>query len=571
MNDVLTLLLAAVLVVSIFRYLKVSTIIGYLMAGLAIGPYALAFVRDIGEIKTLGHLGVVFLLFSIGLKLPLRKLQGMKNYFLGLGGLQFLMTGFVIGLIAYSLGQTIEASILIGSGLALSSTAVGLGILSGRSELTMRYGRVAFAVLLFQDFVVIVLLVLLTTLGQPDVHLMKELGISALKAGIVLSIIILVGRLVLRPVYQAIATLENQELFVAMTLLVVLATSMTTESFGLSMELGAFLAGLLLSETEYRHQEEADIEPFYGLLLGLFFMTVGMSIDLRLFSDNAPLILGIILSLILGKTALFTVIGRLLNIPKITALRAALLLAGGGEFVFIIFTPAMESGIIPTEVGQILFVSVAISMALTPLLDSLGRHIDIFFTEKEARATVQQTIEEIGDLKNHVIILGFGRVGKMLAAILAECMVPFVAIDKNMKNVTEGRLKGWPVFYGDARRVHVLRAIGAENAKIIVINLSHNSISRQTALMTKRHFKNAEVCVRLRDDTYKQELNAADISVVVPENLEPSLQLASSVLEISGTSVDEIHKTLNTFREVFRDKEEPLLKEEKIQEERRAI
>lgn len=551
MNDVLTLLLAAVLVVSVFRYLQISTIIGYLIAGLAIGPFALAFVTDVEAITTLGHFGVIFLLFSIGLHLPLRKLQSMKSYFLGLGGLQFFLTAPVIGCAAYGLGQTVEASILIGSGLALSSTAVGLGVLTAASELATRHGRVAFAVLLFQDFVVIMLLVLLTTLGQPDMNVMQELGSAALKAALVLSVIILVGRLILRPVYRAIAALANQELFVAMSLLVVLATSMTTKAFGLSMELGAFLAGLLLSETEYRHQVEADIEPFHGLLLGLFFMTVGMAIDLRVFLENAAIITTLVAGLMVGKSLLFFLISQFLGVPKVSALRAALILSSGGEFVFVILAPAVSNGLISPETGQLLFVSVALSMALIPLVNNLGRYIAVSWHEYEAEATLQKTEAEIGDLKNHVVILGFGKVGKRLASILAKNMIPFVAIDRNMERVAAGRTKGWPVFYGDARRTHVLRAIGGDQARVIVICLSHASVSMKTAMMAKRNFANAHICVRMRDNEFERALSDAGIRVVMPESLEPSLQLASSVLGFSGVSEDEIHRTLQAFREQF--------------------
>lgn len=554
MNDVLTLLLAAVLVVSIFRYLNISTIIGYLIAGLVIGPYAFAFISDISAIKSLAHFGVVFLLFSIGLNLPLQKLQAMKAYFLGLGSLQFFTTAVAIGSIAFFCNQTIEASILIGSALALSSTAVGLGVLAGSGEMTTRYGRISFAVLLFQDFVVIMLLVLLTTLGQPDVHVIDELKTAALKAAGVLTTIILMGRLILRPVYRAIAALENQELFVAMTLLVVLATSMTTKAFGLSMELGAFLAGLLLSETEYKHQVEADIEPFHGLLLGLFFMTVGMSIDLRLFIDNAALITSLVAAMFVGKTTLFFLASRLLKTPIIPTLKAGLLLAGGGEFVFVVLTPAVEVGILQENVAQILFAVVAISMGLTPFIHNMGKYLDKLNIEKDTKSKVEGNFEEIGDLKQHVIILGFGEVGKRLAAILAARMVPFVVIDKSMTHVSEGQAKGWPVFFGDARRVHVLRTLGAEQAQVIAVCLANNNTAMKTAMMAKRNFHNAEICVRMLSDEFTKELRDNDINVITPDNLEPSLQLASNVLAFSGTSADEVKQAINSFREVFSNK-----------------
>ncbi len=551
LNDVLIFLLAAVVVVSTFRRLKISPIIGYLIAGIAIGPFALAFISDVEGTKVLGKLGVVFLLFTIGLKLPLQHLQLLKKYVFGLGLSQVIVTASIIGLIAYIFGQTVEASILIGSGLALSSTAVALQILTEKEELATRFGRASFAVLLLQDLVVVVLLVLLTTLGQEHLSLLNELGFAAVKAGLVLAIIIAVGRIVLRPVYRAIATLGNPELFVAMTLLVVLTTSVTTAAAGLSMELGAFLAGLLLAETEYRHQVEADIQPYYGLLLGLFFMTVGMSIDLSILVHYSGIITLITCVMLVGKTAIITGLCKLFSLPTTAALRSGLLLASGGEFVFVIFALAMEGKLLPQELGHILYVVVAISMGLTPLLDKLGKHIDEFYAEKEAKATIQAASKEIGDLSNHVIIAGFGRVGKMVAKMLTDRMIPYVAIDNNMANVSKGRSRGLPVFYGDTRRPHVLRAIGASRAKILVLSIDKPLASAQAAMMAKRNFPDVSIFVRMRNDSYKEKLAKVGIKVIMPENLEPSLQLAASVLNSMGTPEAETNQLIEGFRKRF--------------------
>ncbi len=555
LNDVLIFLLASVVVVSIFRRLKTSPIIGYLIAGVFIGPFALAFIVDVEGTKILGKLGVVFLLFTIGLKLPLQHLQVLKNYVFGLGLAQVLVTGTIIGLIAYSFGQTIEASIIIGSALALSSTAVVLQILTEKEELAARFGRASFAILLLQDLVVIVLLVLLSTLGQENLSLLNELGFAALKAGLVLAIIIAMGRIILRPVYRAIATLGNPELFVAMTLLVVLTTSVTTAAAGLSMELGAFLAGLLLAETEYRHQVEADIQPYYGLLLGLFFITVGMSIDLRLLANYAGVITILTVAMIVGKTVIITGLCRLFAIPNIASFRVGLLLASGGEFAFVIFALAIEGKLVPHELVQILFVVVSISMGFTPLLDKVGKYIDDFYTEKEAKATIKAASREIGDLSNHVIIAGFGRVGQLLAKMLSERLIPYVAIDNNMNNVSKSRSRGLPVFYGDARRLPVMRAIGAEHAKVVIISINRPVASVQAAMMVRRNFPKVDVFVRMRDDTHEAKLSDVGIKVIMPENLEPSLQLAASVLESIGTAEAEANQVIEGFRRTFTAKQ----------------
>ena len=551
MNDVLILLLAAVVVVSIFRWLRISQIIGYLFAGILIGPYALEFITEVEQTTALGHFGVVFLLFTIGLKLPLNRLQSMKRYVFGLGFAQVVISALFLGTVTYFLGGSIEGSILIGSVLALSSTAVGLQLLTERGELSSRFGRATFSILLFQDLAVVVLLVLLTTIGQEGVHVVNELGRAALNAGIVLAVITLVGYTILRPVYRAISSFGNQELFVAMTLLVVLATSMTTKAVGLSMELGAFLAGILLSETEYKHQVEADIEPFYGLLLGLFFMTVGMGINLQLLSDYAAVIAIFITIFMVGKIVITTALCRLFSMPTMTAFRTSLLLAGGGEFVFVIATPAIERGLVEVQTGQILFVCVAISMGLTPFLNILGKYLEDYFTESEATAVLDATVEEIGDLRNHVIISGFGRVGKLVAEILAERMIPFVAIDRSMKRVTEGRSMGYPVYYGDARRPHVMRALRAEKAKVIVVSLNNNNAALRTAIMARKNFPDSAVAVRMRDDEYEEKLTEIGASIIMPQNLEPSLQLAASVLSSMGSTTDEVTQTINNFRQVL--------------------
>ncbi len=551
LNEVLIFLVAAVAVVSFLLWFRISSIVGYLLAGILIGPYAFAVVADVEQATLIGQLGVVFLLFTIGLKLPLRRLQQLKRYVFGFGVLQVLMTGSVLGLLAYLCGQSIEASILIGSGLALSSTAVGVQILSDKGDLAARFGRVTFSVLLFQDLAVIVLLVMLTTLGQENVHVMHELGYAALKACGAFVVILAAGRLLLRPLYRTIASIDNTELFIAVTLLVVLLTSVATAFVGLPMELGAFLAGMLLSETEYRHQVESDIQPFRGLLLGLFFMSVGMSIDLLAIWEDAFLIAGM-LSLLLGvKTILVLVIGRIFGLPLMTALRSGLLLAGAGEFVFVLFAMAMEQGLLPFAVGQLLFVVAAISMGLTPLLDRLGKFIDDRYTRKTGDKALLSALEELDDLRSHVIIAGFGKLGKLVGRLLAERMIPYVAIDTDMKKVNEGRAKGMPVFYGDARRTPMLRAIGADRARTIVVCLSNTNTALRTALMIRRHFKEASVCIRMQDDTHEEKLTKVGVTVIMPENLEPSLQLAGSVLSSLGNSEVEVDQAIESFRKTL--------------------
>lgn len=548
LTDIIVFLLSAVVVVSTFRRFKASPIIGYMIAGVLIGPHLLGFISDIESSKFLGQMGVVFFLFSVGLKLTLERLQSMRQYVFGLGSLQVLTTSFVIGYFCYLAGISVQASVLIGSALALSSTAVGLQVLTEREALASRFGRASFGVLLFQDLAVVVLLVLVNTMGQNELPIIDEIAWVAIKTGVVLAIIIAMGRMILRPMFRTISKLGNPELFVAMTLLIILLTSVTTAVAGLSMELGAFLAGLLLSETEYRHQVQADIAPFHGLLLGLFFITVGMSIDLGLIIDHIILLPAIIVSLILVKFVMIVAACRIFTLPLMPSVRTALILASCGEFAFVVFGPAIHSQIISAELGQLLYAVVAISMAFTPLLDSLGSYWEDKYAEEEVKLSVRKAMREIGDLKDHVIILGFGRVGKLVARMLTERVIPFVAIDNDINRVNIGRSRGWPVFYGDASRTKVIEILGIKKAKVVLVCLSSSTGSMKVTLDIKKAYPNVDVCVRLRDDKYAKKLAAVGAHVVIPEILEPGLLLGASVLKGVGISDEETKQVIDDFR-----------------------
>lgn len=549
--DVLVILIAAVVVVSLFRALKLSPIVGYLIAGLAIGPHALRFTTDTERIQLIGELGVVFLLFTIGLKMPLRRFQALRKYVFGLGFAQVFLTGGVLSLIAYFWGLSLPTAILIGTGLALSSTAVGLQLLSEQGELSQKYGRVSFGVLLSQDLAVVVLLTLLSTLTTPGLEPFDAFRSAGLKVVFVLTSIVLIGRLLLRPLFRLIAQLANAEIFIAVTILVVLLTSLATDAVDLSKELGAFLAGLLLSETEYRHQVEADIQPFYGLLLGLFFMTVGMGIDIHLLMSNANLILGILTSVLVVKTSIVFGLCLLFKIPVDAAFRSSFLLAAGGEFIFILLPPAADVGLLEKAQMQIIFLAVALSMALMPFLSQLSKFLSEEYLTQKSPTSIETSKREIDDLRDHVIIAGFGRVGQILSRLLSERLIPFVAIDSDMNRIAEGRSRNLPVFYGDATRDHVIKSLSADKAAAVAISLHNPKASLKTALMIRRKYPNLPIAVRLEDDGYEAKLAEANVIVIKPENLEPSLQLASTILKCLGTRDDDIVQSLDSFRSTY--------------------
>jgi len=544
----LCFLVAAVGIVFAFRRMKASPVLGYLVAGMLSGPHILRIITDPTATHTLGEVGVLFLLFTLGLELPIQRLQAMKKYVFGLGVSQVFITGTVFTLIGFWCGLSNETALLVGGALSLSSTAVVLQVLQDRGEMGTRFGRVSFSVLLFQDFIVVLLLILATTLNKENSNIFLELSHAILKTSVVFVIIIGIGRLIFRPVYRAVASSGNPELFMATTFLVVLGTAFLTELAGLSMELGAFLAGILLAETEYRHQVEADIQPFKGLLLGVFFMSVGMGINITAFLKDYTIILTILAAMMTLKALLIYCLSRFIGLKGHTCIRVSLLLAGGGEFVFVIFSPSIAETFLSQDFADILFLVVILSMALTPLLAMVGKWIADKYQVHQAHADPHIETEELGEFKNHIILAGFGRVGQMLGELLSGHLIPFVALDTDMRCVAEGRKKGWPVFYGDVRRLDVLKSVGAERAKAVVITLDQVTPSVRTVLMLRRYFPNLPVCVRVKDHTHQEKLLHSGARLIVPETLEPTIQLATSIFHLMGIPQTEINKFLSNFR-----------------------
>lgn len=554
--DILWLLLASVIFVPIFQKLPGgSPVLGYLTAGILIGPYGLSIIRNVHATKAIAEFGVVFLLFNIGLELSVERLSSMKKYVFGLGSAQVLATAVVVGMVAHFVcGQLGPAAIVIGNGLALSSTAVVLQVLQERGESTSRHGRATFSVLLFQDLAVVVLLILIPLISPNSSKggigfqaIAEALGLAAVKALVAISAIIAGGRLLLRPIYKQIAEMQNAEIFSANTLLVILGTSLLTARAGLSMALGAFLAGLLLAETEFSLQVESDIAPYRGLLLGLFFMTVGMSIDPKLLVSNFPVIMGILGLLLVGKTILVAVVGRLFGVSLISAIRVGLLLAPGGEFAFVAFGEAVNQGIMTSQLSSLLFLVVGISMAITPWLAAGGQLIASRFEQQDVRSLLPVE-SETDDLQDHIIICGFGRVGQIIAQLLSERLIPFVALDVRSDRVAVGRALDLPVYFGDAGSREVLHKIGAERACAAAITLDTPGANYRTVWALSKYFPNVKTFVRAHDVDHGLNLEKAGATAVVPETLEPSLQLAAAVLAQAKLPMSEIAATINEFR-----------------------
>jgi CPA2 family monovalent cation:H+ antiporter-2 len=544
LRDALVMLVAAVAIVPVFRRFRANAILGYLVAGALIGPHGLGLLRDVGAAQVLGELGVVFLLFILGLELSIERIASLKRYVFGLGTAQLVVTTLVIALALGAFGIPGAAAVVLGGGLALSSTAVVLRMLTQRRETATPHGRIAVAVLLLQDLAVLPLLTLVPLLGRPESRILPALGAAFLKAAVVFLVILAAGRLALRPLLRAVARGGDPELFTGIALLLVLGVGWLTLLAGLSMALGAFLAGLLIAETEYRPQIEGDIQPFRGILLALFFMTVGLDIHLGLLAERGALLAALLLALLAAKAGILTLVSRSFGLAWPAAASVGVMLAQGGEFGFVLFGLARERGVLAGEVEQIAVLVVGLSMAVTPLLiaasHALARRLPAGAPEAGGAGGAE--------LRGHVLIAGFGRVGQTLALLLESRSVPYVALDLDHERVAEARRRGLPVFFGDASRADVLRAVGVERALAAVITLDQPDSARATVHVLRTLLPELPILARARDIAQCEQLARAGATDVVPEVVEGSLQLGGSMLRTVGASRDEVERILEELR-----------------------
>ena len=546
MQDFLIILVAAVLVVSLFRRLRASAVLGYLVAGALIGPSGLALLHDTRIATVLGQLGVVFLLFSIGLELSIDRLVALRRYVFGLGAAQVVGTAVVFWLGLRALGLDSGAALILGSGLALSSTAVVLQILVERRELATAYGRVAFSVLLFQDLAVVPLLALVPLLGRPESTIASALAGAFLKGIAALLVIVAVGRLALRPLLRWVARTKTPELFTGIVLVLVLGVGWTTEQMGLSMALGAFLAGLLIAETEFRPQVEGDIQPFRGLLLALFFMTVGMGMDLSAsWAGWLPLV-ALLLALLVLKSSLLVVLCRTFRLPLSVAAAVGLMLAQGGEFGFVLFALAQQAGVLAPATAQTAVLVVGLSMAVTPALLASSRTV-YHGLENSPSGSRDALLEEAREAEGHVVIAGFGRVGRTLGLLLESRFIPYIALDLDPELVADARRRGLPVFYGDASRADVLKAAGIEQAKMVVSTLDAPGAAGRAVNVLRKLTANP-IIVRAPDVAESERLLLAGATAAVPEMVEGSLQLGGVLLRQLGESPESVNQLLEQFR-----------------------
>jgi len=546
--EIVILLCAAVVVVAVFRLLRLSPVIGYLAAGIAIGPYGLGVIKDMDSTSGFAEFGVIFLLFLIGLELSFARLSSMRKHVFNFGGAQTFVSGGLFAMIVLSLGGSAAAAIIIGGGLALSSTAIVLQVVAEQGEKSSQVGRLALAILILQDLAVIPLLVFATRIDDAGTQLTSALIDTATRATVCLAFIFVAGRLMLRPLLRFIASLENTDLFSATTLFLVLGVAWLTSAAGLSPALGAFMAGLLVAETEFKPQVEADVLPYKGLFMGLFFMTIGMSLNLTTLTEHFVSILLLTFMLMLSKTIIIMALCRVFGFSLSTAIYTGLLLSQGGEFSFILFTMPASQEVMGSTLAQVLMVVITFSMAITPIVAQLGRKLSIML-EKYAISRPETMIEETIDLTHHVIISGFGRVGHTVAQLLETEHIRFVAIDMDSFLVARERKMGRPVYYGDSARMHVLGALGIGRARAMVITHSDIRIALQTIHTVREINTDIPIIVRAKNIEQVQKLERAGATLAIAEMFETSLSMGSALLKSIGVADLEISRIIDLFRE----------------------
>lgn len=544
----LLLLAAAVFIVALFKRIHVSPVLGYLVAGAAIGPGGAGIVTDVEGTAELAEFGVVFLLFLIGLELSWERLHALRRQVFAVGILQVAATAGILASLLYLSHLPAGVAMIVGGGLALSSTAFVLQIVEERGQKASQLGRLSLAMLLLQDLAVVPLLVLVPVFARHESSLGRELGEVALRAAFSMTAILIAGRILLRPFYRIVAALGSPEIFTALTLLLVLGAGWVTNELGLSMALGAFIAGLLMAETEYRHQVEADMLPFKGLFLGLFFMTVGMSADLHLLWSRFGFVLSLAAGLVAAKAAIILILCRLSRFSRGVSIQAAFLLAQGGEFAFVLFRLATADGLIPGEPAQLLILTIILTMAATPLLAGFGSWLGTRL-ERTRQPGASEASAEMNDIRDHVIILGFGRVGQTIAKLLSAENIPYLALDMSVATVSRANKTGLPVYYGDGARRDVLHAIGVERASAAIVTVNDSEQAEKAVTAIRTASSTLPIIARARDLACVVRLEAAGANMAVSEMFEASLQLGGSLLKSIGIADQEITRILSLFRD----------------------
>mmetsp|Transcript_10442 Transcript_10442/g.30554 ORF Transcript_10442/g.30554 Transcript_10442/m.30554 type:complete len:901 (+) Transcript_10442:191-2893(+) len=555
-SDTLLLLLATAVITPLCKMMGTSPILGFLASGMLLGPNGFGLINDLHTTEVLAELGIVFFLFEMGIELSIERLVSMKRDVFGLGLSQFLCSAVAIAGVGKVLGLPANALVVLGGGLALSSSAFVLQLLKDKSQLASRFGKASFGVLLFQDLAVVPLLVVTPILAGGGSGLAAALGSAVLKAGIALGSIAVAGRYLLNPLFKKVAGAQSQEAFLGVILLTVLSMSFMTEGLGLSNTLGAFLAGVLLSETKYRYQVEADIAPFRGILLGLFFVTVGFEIDLALIFSNLPAVSAIVFGIMVIKTLVLTLLSLAFGLSLSVSQQTGLILSQGGEFAFVAFGLARSLGILDQGTTKLLLTSVSLTMALTPTMATIGDKLSKALEEKSDFTHYlgqDRDATEIKESDDFAVVIGYGAVGKVVCDLLDRKLVKYVGIDIDPKKAIQARNAGLPVFYGDIGRQEVADAFNVGKAKAVVVCISDRDQANRAVIALRRFYPDAKIFSRAKDkdhaDRLQSTLNVAAMVPILPEdNLLLTLPFGGAVLKALGGSPEEVNAILETKR-----------------------
>jgi monovalent cation:proton antiporter-2 (CPA2) family protein len=535
-------LAAAVIAVPLFRRFKLSAVLGYIAAGLVVGPWGLGLVTDVDSVLNFAELGVVLLLFVIGLELQPSRLWVMRHAVFGTGVVQVLLATLALAGAARAFGLPWTAAAIVGFALSLSSTALILQVLAERGELTTRHGRASFATLLLQDLAIMPALLVLPLLAGDGAVTMSWQRVALPVLAIVLTVG--VGRHLLRPVLRIIANTRVQEAFTAAALLVVVGTALLFDAVGLSMALGAFIAGVLLADSEYRHELEADIEPFKGLLLGLFFIAVGMSANLGLLVERPLQVAGVTLAYLALKAVTAWIAARVTQHDGATAWRYAVALAGGGEFAFVLLALAARDQLVERSTADLLVLAVTASMVLAPLAIAAADRV----ARRLAPPAAPPSFDRIEPEEPRVLIAGFGRMGQIVARVLRARHIRFTALEASPAQVDFVRRFGNKLYYGDASRLEMLRSAGADKAEVLVIAIDDVEASVRTAMLARRHFPGLRVLARARNRQHVFRLMDVGVDEIWRETFGTSLELAEATLVALGTPRDNAAAQVRRFR-----------------------
>ncbi len=552
LTSVLLLLTSSVLAVALFRAMRLPAMLAYFMVGVLFGPFALDLLPSTESGRHVAEFGIVFLMFSIGLEFSLPKLYAMRKTLFGLGGSQVLITLTVTMLLGWLAGLSLPTAFVIGGALTMSSTAIVSKILMERVDLNSRHGRLSIGILLFQDLAVIPILVLIPALGAHSGDLGSTLGLSLIKSAVLLFVLFKFGKTIINYWFGLVAGQRSRELFVMNVLMITLLLSAATKLAGLSYALGAFIAGMLISETRYRYQVESDIASFRDILLGLFFISVGMLLDFNYLVNHIGLVLSLLLAFVLFKALVVAALTRIFGFETGVGIRTGIILAQAGEFSFVILALGLEQKLIGGNDLQLVLAASLISMVIAPFIIQYNGRIARKLVKSYTRNN-SQVVEELDGvakyLKNHVIICGYGRSGQYLGRFLREENIPFIALDIDPTRVHEAATAGQHVMYGDAGRRIVLEAAGAARAKALIVSYSDMRASMKVLHVAQEAYPNLPVIVRTYDETHMDEFRDAGATEVVPEVLEGSLMLASHALVLLGIPLNRVIKRIRLFRE----------------------